>query len=211
MKPPSGDRLFVERTLALIKPDAIHKAEEIQDIILRSGFTILQKRRVQLSPEQCSDFYADQYGKLSFPSLTAFMSSGPVVALTLARDNAIAHWKSIIGPANITKAREAQPDCLRAIYGTSDLKNALHGSESFHAAVKEIKFMFPNTVIETYPSKEETEEYLNTCVNPVLVRGLTELCKKKPLEPRVWLADWLLRNNPNQPRICEGVIEEGEG
>ncbi|TMS17272.1 Nucleoside diphosphate kinase-like protein 5 [Larimichthys crocea] len=82
MDQTSYPRIYVERTLAVIKPDAIHKAEEIEDIILKSGFTILQKRKLQLSPEQCSDFYADQYGKLFFPSLTAFMSSGPIIAAT---------------------------------------------------------------------------------------------------------------------------------
>lgn len=64
---------------------------------------------MQLSPEQCSDFYADQYGKLFFPSLTAFMSSGPIIAMSLARHNAIAHWRSILGPVNSTKARETHP------------------------------------------------------------------------------------------------------
>ncbi|XP_053179784.1 nucleoside diphosphate kinase homolog 5 [Scomber japonicus] len=204
-------RIYVERTLALIKPDAIHKSEDIEDTILKSGFTIIQKRKLQLSPEQCSDFYSDQYGKLFFPSLTAFMSSGPIIALTLARDNAIAHWKSIIGPVNSSKAKETHPECLRAKYGTSDLKNALHGSESFHAAEREIKFMFPNSVIEPFPTREATEEYLSRCVNPTLLRGLTELCKHKPLNPCIWLADWLIKHNPNMPQIWEGtIVEEAE-
>ncbi|XP_074503651.1 nucleoside diphosphate kinase homolog 5 [Sebastes fasciatus] len=201
-------RIFVDKTLALIKPDTIHKAEEIEDIILKSGFIILQKRMLQLSPEQCSDFYADQYGKLFFPSLTAFMSSGPVVAMTLARENAIAHWKSIIGPVNNTKAKETHPECLRAKYGTSDLRNALHGSDSFPAAEWEIKFMFPNSVNEPFPSKDATKEYLSRHVNPTLLRGLTELCKHKPLNPGIWLADWLINNNPNKPRLSDGAIVE---
>ncbi|KAF1384598.1 hypothetical protein PFLUV_G00121860 [Perca fluviatilis] len=211
MDQASYPRIYVERTLALIKPDAIHKAEEIEDVVLKSGFIILQRRKLQLSPEQCSDFYADQYGKLFFPSLTAFMSSGPIIAMTLARDNAIAHWKSIIGPVNSTKARETHPGCLRAKYGTSDLKNALHGSESFHAAEREIKFMFPNSVIEPFPSREATAEYLSRYVNPTLLRGLTELCKYKPHNPCIWLADWLINNNPNQPQICDGsILEEAQ-
>uniref|UniRef100_A0A671VE44 Nucleoside diphosphate kinase B n=1 Tax=Sparus aurata TaxID=8175 RepID=A0A671VE44_SPAAU len=208
MDQPTHYRIYVERTLALIKPDAIHKAEEIEDVILKSGFIILQKRRLQLSPEQCSDFYSDQYGKLFFPSLTAFMSSGPIIAITLARDNAIGHWKSLIGPVNSIKARETHPD-LRAKYGTSDLKNALHGSDSFHAAEREIKFMFPNTVIEPFPSREATEEYLSRYVNPTLLQGLIELCKQKPRNPCIWLADWLIKNNPNMPQICDGAIVEG--
>ncbi|XP_054648074.1 nucleoside diphosphate kinase homolog 5-like [Dunckerocampus dactyliophorus] len=198
-------RVYVERTLAIIKPDAIHKSEEIEDIILTSGFTILQKRKLQLSPEQCSDFYIEHHGRLNFPRLTAYMSSGPILALTLARDNAIALWKSIIGPA---KAAEIHPDCLRAKYGTSELQNALHGSDSFHEAEREIKFMFPSTL--TVPTKEETEEYLSKYVNQTLLQGLTELCKHKPFNPCVWLADWLLKNNPNKPQICDGALVKEE-
>ncbi|XP_024918832.1 nucleoside diphosphate kinase homolog 5 [Cynoglossus semilaevis] len=197
-------RIFVERTLAIIKPDAVHKSEEIEDVIFRSGFTVLQKRKVQLSPEQCSDFYADQYGKTFFPNLTAFMSSGPIIAMTLGCYNAVAHWKSLMGPVSITKAREIYPECLRAKYGTSDLKNALHGSESLYAAEREIKFMFPNSVIEPSFSKESTDEYLSKYVNPTLLRGLTELCKHKPENPCVWLAEWLMKNCPNNPEVCDG-------
>ncbi|CAB1325216.1 unnamed protein product [Coregonus sp. 'balchen'] len=184
-------RIYVERTLALIKPDAIHQAEEIEDIILRSGFTILQKRKLQLSPERCSDFYAEQYGKLFFPSLTAFMSSGPIIALALARDQAIAHWKTIIGP-----------------YGTSDLRNAVHGSDSFSSAEREIKFMFPNSVIEPIPMGEAAKDYLGRFVSPTLLSGLTELCKQKPVDPFTWLAGWLVRNNPNKPKIFDGATGE---
>ncbi|XP_061758068.1 nucleoside diphosphate kinase homolog 5 [Nerophis ophidion] len=198
-------RIYVERTLAIIKPDAVHKSQEIEDIILTSGFTILQKRKLQLSPEQCSDFYIDQHGKLTFDRLTAYMSSGPIMALTLARDNAITLWKSIIGPL---KAPESHPECLRAKYGTSELQNALHGSDSFHVAEREIKFMFPNTL--TVPTREETEEYLSRYVNQTLLQGLTELCKHKPLNPCVWLADWLIKNNPNKPQISDVAIVEEE-
>ncbi|XP_004073370.1 nucleoside diphosphate kinase homolog 5 isoform X1 [Oryzias latipes] len=195
-----GDQIRVERTLAIIKPDIYEKAEKIEGFILQSGLTILQKRRLQLSQEQCSDFYSDCSGKPFFPSLMAYMSSGPIVAMVLACEDAVTRWKSIIGPASITNAKESQPECLRAKYGTSDLKNALHGSESFQEAVREIKFMFPNSFIEPSPSKHETKEYLSRCLKPVLLRGLTELCKEKPLNPVIWLADWLLQNNPNQPQ-----------
>lgn len=71
---------------------------------------LLQKRRMLLSPEQCSDFYEDRYGDPTFPTLTAFMSSGPTIALALARSNAVAHWNSIIGPANSIKAKETHPE-----------------------------------------------------------------------------------------------------
>ncbi|XP_028271270.1 nucleoside diphosphate kinase homolog 5 [Parambassis ranga] len=210
MEQTFSPRIYVETTLAIIKPDAFQKAEEIEDIILKSGFIIPQKRILQLSPEQCSDFYADHYGKVFFTSLTDFMSSGPIVAMTLARDNAIDHWKSIIGPVNSTKARESHPECLRAKYGTSHLKNAVHGSETFYAAVKEIKFMFPDSVIEPFPSREANEDYLRRHVNPVLLHGLTELCKNKPLDPCIWFADWLLKNDPSEPQIGDPITVEEE-
>ncbi|XP_068182286.1 nucleoside diphosphate kinase homolog 5 [Antennarius striatus] len=199
--------IYVERTLAIIKPDAVPKAEEIEDFILKSGFIILQKRTMQLSPEQCSDFYEDHYGKVSFPRLTAFMSSGPIIAMTLARHNAIAHWKSIMGPQNSKEARQIHPQSLRAKYGTNELKNALHGSETMYDAVREIKFMFPNTVIEPL---EEPKIYLIKYVNPTLLRGLIELCKNKPLSPYIWLAEWLANNNPNTPRISEPLVSEAK-
>uniref|UniRef100_A0A8C6UWP6 Nucleoside diphosphate kinase B n=1 Tax=Neogobius melanostomus TaxID=47308 RepID=A0A8C6UWP6_9GOBI len=206
----SNGRVYVESTLALIKPDAVHNVKEIEDIILHSGFTIVQNRRLKLSKEECGDFYADQNEKPFFSSLTTYMSSGPVHAYTLARENAIAHWKFLMGPASITKARETQPGCIRANYGTSDLLNAVHGSESFVAAEKEIKFIFPNTVIEPLPSREKTEEYLSMHLNPILLLGLTDLCKHKPSDPCIWLANWLMRNNPNQPQICSGITMEVE-
>ncbi|KAG9272276.1 nucleoside diphosphate kinase homolog 5 [Astyanax mexicanus] len=199
-------RLFLERTLALIKPDSVDKAEEIENIILQSGFTILQKKRLQLSPEQCSDFYAEHYGKLFFPSLTAFMSSGPVIALALARHQAISTWKDLMGPANSSKAKDTHPDCLRARYGTSDLRNAVHGSETFSAAERELRFMFPNSVIEPIPLGEAAKDYLSRYINPTLLIGLTELCKRKPADPFAWLADWLMNNNPNKPTVCDGTI-----
>ncbi|XP_016130251.1 nucleoside diphosphate kinase homolog 5-like [Sinocyclocheilus grahami] len=201
-------RIFVERTLALIKPDAIHKTDEIEDVILQSGFTILQKRRLQLSPEQCSDFYSEHYGKLHFPHLTAFMSSGPVVALALAQHQAIATWKAIMGPVSSIKARETHPDCLRARFGTCDLQNAVHGSESFSAAEREIRFMFPNSVIEPIPMGDAAKDYLSRYVSPTLLTGLTELSKKKPLDPFTWLADWLMKNNHNKPKISDVTVVE---
>ncbi|XP_011449580.1 nucleoside diphosphate kinase homolog 5-like [Crassostrea angulata] len=201
-------QIYVERTLAIVKPDAIHKSEEIEDIILRSGFAILQKRRVHLTPEQASDFYAEHYGKMFFPSLVAYMSSGPVLAIVIARDQAISYWRELIGPTNALKARQTHPDCLRAVYGTDDQRNALHGSDSFSSSEKEIRFFFPDSVIEPVPVGQAAKDYLAKSVNPCLLKGLTELCKQKPIDPVIWLADWLLENNPNKPKVRQMVVQE---
>jgi nucleoside diphosphate kinase len=192
--------IYVERTLAMVKPDAVHKADEIEDIIIRNGFTILQKRRVQLSPEQASEFYQEHFGKMFFQSLVTYVSSGPVVALVLAGENAISHWRDLIGPTNALKAKQVAPTSLRAIYGTDDQRNALHGSDGLVSAEREIRFFFPDAVFEPV-NADAVRDYLAKSVNPTLIRGLTELCKAKPKDPVIWLADWLLANNPNKPHV----------
>ncbi|CAD5120997.1 DgyrCDS9541 [Dimorphilus gyrociliatus] len=200
--------IYVERTLAIIKPDATEKEEEIKDIVLRSGFTILQRRKVHLTPEQASEFYAEHYGKLFFPSLIAYMSSGPIVAVALSKDKAISHWRQLLGPTSTFKARDTNPDSLRAIYGTDDQRNALHGSDSYSNAEREIRFFFPDSVVEPVPVGQAARDYLKRQVNPTLLKGLTELCKNKPQDPVIWLADWLLENNPNKPSIKDPIIQE---
>ena len=201
-------QIFVERTLAIIKPDAVNKSSEIEEIILRAGFTVLQKRRVHLTPEQASDFYAEHYGKMFFPSLVAFMSSGPIVVYSLGREHAIQHWRKLIGNMKPKIAKDLQPDSIRAIYGTDDTRNAVHGSDSFTSAEREIRFMFPESTIEPIPAGQYAKDYLSKNVNPVLLKGLTELCKNKPADPITWLADWLLENNPNKPNVDEPLILE---
>ncbi|PIK61874.1 putative nucleoside diphosphate kinase-like 5 [Apostichopus japonicus] len=212
MQPP---QIYVERTLAMVKPDAIHKAENIEEIILRSGFTILSKRRIHLTPEQASDFYAEHYGKMFFPSLVAYMSSGPIIVMVLAKENAIPYWRELCGPTNSMKARETHPDSLlchvqyQALYGVDDQRNAVHGSDGIVNAEREIRFMFNDSIVEPIPVKQAAKDYLERAVNITLLAGLTELCKKKPEDPVKWLADWLIANNPNKPTINDNYkVEE---
>ncbi|CAN2390435.1 UTP biosynthetic process, partial [Pristimantis euphronides] len=178
-------RIHVERTVALIKPDVLHKAEEIEDIILCSRFRIVQKMKVHLSPKKCSDFYADQYGKMLFPSLTAYMSSGPIIALELARHDAINFWRQVMGPSNSLTAKKTHPESIRAIYGTDYLRNAVHGSDCFTSAEREIRFIFPKASIEPMPTEQAAVDYLDRFVNPTLLSGLINLSKQKPADPYV--------------------------
>jgi nucleoside diphosphate kinase homolog 5 len=193
--------IHVERTLAIIKPDAAYKSEEIEDIILRNGFTILQSRRIHLSPEQCSEFYNEHSSKIFFPSLVAFMSSGPIIAIELAKINAIQSWRDLIGPTNSEKAREIQPDSIRAIYGTDGQCNAVHGSDSEASAEREIRFFFNKSIVEPIPTENAAKDYLQHKLNPTLLKALTQLCKEKPDDPHSWLADYLLTNNPFKPLV----------
>ncbi len=201
---------MVQRTLAIIKPDAIYKAEEIEDIILRTGFTILQKRWIHLSPEQCSEFYSDHSSKIFFPSLVAFMSSGPVVVMELAKANAIKAWRELIGPTNSKKARELHIDCIRAKYGADEQCNAVHGSDSEANAEREISFFFSSSVIEPIATSQMAKDYLENKLNSTLLKALTELCKQKPTDPLTWLADYLVCNNPYKPLIYQNKINISE-
>ena len=75
-----------------------------------NSFGTEQKRRVHMTPEQTSDFYAEHYGKMFFPSLVAYMSNGPILAIVLARQSAISYWRQLIGPTNTQKARDQAPE-----------------------------------------------------------------------------------------------------
>ncbi|XP_033110041.1 nucleoside diphosphate kinase homolog 5-like isoform X2 [Anneissia japonica] len=164
----------------------------------------MMKRRAHLTPEQTSDFYAEHYGKMFFPSLVAYMSSGPIIAMVLAKENAVNYWRELIGPTNCFRARETHPDSIRALYGTDDQRNAVHGSDQY-GAEREIRFMFPESIVEPIPSGQAAKDYLAKLVNPTLLRGLTNLCKQKPGDPITWLADWLIQNNPNKPCVNDKV------
>ena len=193
--------IYVQRTLAIIKPDATHKADEIEDIVLRTGFTILEKRWIRLSPEQCSEFYSDHSSKIFFPSLVAFMSRAPIVVMELAKENAIQTWRDLIGPTNSKKARETNPDTIRARYGTDEQCNAVHGSDSIANAEREIRFFFSRSITEPIPHDQAAKDYLEHKLNGTLLKGLTHLCKEKPSDPITWFADWLISNNPYKPLV----------
>jgi nucleoside-diphosphate kinase len=177
----------VQKTLAIIKPDAIDRAEEIIEDIKQHKFAIVQQRCIRLSPEQAADFYAEHYGKMFFPSLVAFMSSREIMVLVLAKPDAISSWRDLIGQTDARRAKEEQPNCLRAKYGHDNTKNGLHGSDSVYSAEREIKFMFIDRcgVLEPVKRSDNMRDYLEKNINPTLIKGLTELSKQKPEDPLV--------------------------
>jgi len=121
----------------------------------------------------------------------------------LARAHAIRGWSQLIGPASTYRARSAYPHCLRARYGTDEQRNALHGSDSESSAQREIRFFFPDAVVEPIADGQTAQDYLARAVNPTLLKGLTALCKHKPEDPAKWLSDWLLNNNPYKAGVRE--------
>ncbi|XP_046902971.1 thioredoxin domain-containing protein 6 [Hypomesus transpacificus] len=135
----------VERTLALIRPDAARESrDEILSRIHEAGFEVALQREVMLSEEQVRQFYSQHVDQDYFPALLKNMTSGPVLALALVRTGAVNHWRSLLGPQDVSRAKEEKPDCLRAQFAVdSEPLNQLHGSGSKEEAQQELSFFFP--------------------------------------------------------------------
>eukprot|EP01026_Neomeris_dumetosa_P073356 TRINITY_DN7539_c0_g1_i1.p3 TRINITY_DN7539_c0_g1~~TRINITY_DN7539_c0_g1_i1.p3 ORF type:complete len:233 (+),score=29.42 TRINITY_DN7539_c0_g1_i1:25-699(+) len=201
----------LQNTLALIKPDAVSagKAKDIKHLLELQGFTIIAQQYLQLTPQRASEFYEEHNEKPFFQKLVDFMSSGPIYALVLCKQNAIADWRAFMGPTNSIKAKEEAPRTLRALFGTDGTFNACHGSDSEQSAIREIRFFFPQLRLEPtqvdYTEQEQMKKFVQKQLQPTLLNGLTQLAKEKPssdpYEAILWLANWLLNNNPNKPRI----------
>lgn len=180
--------LPVGHTLALVKPRAAAAklAPSIKEFILLHGFSILRSVRTTLTRPQAEMFYAVHASQPWYEALIEYMTSGPIEAYVLGRRGAVPAWRACV-------------DALRSKYALDATRNAVHGSDSASNARKEIKLFFPDMAIRV-PSPEEGARFLEAAVTPVLLKGLTALSKAKPEEPMVWLAHWLLANNPNKPK-----------
>ena len=131
----------MERTLAIIKPDAV-AAGHVGAIVQRiesEGLRVRAMRLVRLSRPDAEGFYAVHRDRPFFPSLTAFMSSGPAVVIALEADNAIRRWRDIMGATDPAKAPEGS---LRRQFGTSIERNATHGSDAPETAAYELGYFF---------------------------------------------------------------------
>lgn len=132
----------MERTLAIIKPDAVaaRNAGRIIERIEDSGFTIRAMRLVNLSSRGAEGFYAVHRDRPFFSSLTTFMSSGPAVVLALEAPDAIKKWRTLMGATDPAKA---DANTLRKDFGASIENNATHGSDAPDTAAYEIGYFFP--------------------------------------------------------------------
>ncbi|PJZ66730.1 nucleoside-diphosphate kinase [Leptospira wolffii] len=129
------------RTFIMIKPDGV-KNKHVGDILQRiekEGFKILGLKYLKLSLEDAKQFYKVHAARPFYNDLCGYMSSGPIVAAALERDNAVQHWRDIIGA---TDPKEAAAGTIRALFAESKEANAVHGSDSDDNAALEISFFF---------------------------------------------------------------------
>lgn len=130
-----------ERTISIIKPDAVAKnvIGQIYDRFEKVGLQVVAAKMMQLSDEQAKAFYAVHAERPFYNDLVAFMTSGPVMVQVLEGDNAIAKNREVMGATN---PAEATPGTIRADFASSIDENAVHGSDAPETAAEEIKFFF---------------------------------------------------------------------
>ncbi|MBS1933672.1 MAG: nucleoside-diphosphate kinase [Bacteroidetes bacterium] len=129
------------RTFTMIKPDAFSKGHSgaIIDQIIKGGFKVIALKMLKLSPEKAGEFYAIHKARPFFGELVEFMSSGPIIAAILEKENAVADFRKLIGATDPAKADEGT---IRKLYAASVGENAIHGSDSDENAKIESDFFF---------------------------------------------------------------------
>lgn len=133
--------MAVERTLSIIKPDAVAKnvIGEIYSRFEKNGLSIAAAKMLHLSTEQAEGFYAEHKGRQFFPALIEFMTSGPVTVQVLEGENAVTKNRELMGATN---PKEADAGTIRADFAESIDANAVHGSDSPESAAREIAYFF---------------------------------------------------------------------
>ena len=131
----------LERTLAIIKPDATSRGltGDILSRIHRAGFSIVAIKSLRLTQSEADGFYAVHRGKGFFAELTTFMSSGKIVVIALEAEGAIARWRQTMGATDPAKAA---PGSIRRDLGASIQNNCTHGSDAPETAAFEISYFF---------------------------------------------------------------------
>lgn len=136
----------MERTLAIIKPDAVKKnvIGEIIAMITKAGFKILGLKMLKITPQQAGKFYEVHKERPFYQELIDYMISGPIVTIALEKENAIEDYRKLIGS---TDPQQAEEGTVRKLYGESKSFNAVHGSDSVENGLKEIAFFFSESEI----------------------------------------------------------------
>ena len=133
--------MAIQQTFAIIKPDAVASGHtgQIISMIEKAGFRIRGVKMLRISRQQAEGFYEVHRGKPFFAGLVTFMTEGPVIMMVLQRDEAIKHWRELMGATNPEKAAEGT---IRKKFAKNIERNAVHGSDATETAAVEIPFFF---------------------------------------------------------------------
>eukprot|EP00928_Gymnodinium_smaydae_P064857 TRINITY_DN480_c1_g1_i2.p1 TRINITY_DN480_c1_g1~~TRINITY_DN480_c1_g1_i2.p1 ORF type:complete len:1698 (+),score=471.60 TRINITY_DN480_c1_g1_i2:89-5182(+) len=228
-----ADTLTLQRTVFIVKPDAMPHLADLRAEVLERGFTVLREMETELTEERAQKLYEEHKDQPFYASLTKEASSGPCVVAVLCRVDAVSVLQQLMGPANVADAKQERPRSLRARFGKDGLRNAVHGSSSVLAAAREVRFFFPEMGADPAPGDDEVKDFLfrksaapsselrdlssddNAANDPalqqLLSQGLVSLCQEKPkgLQAVRWLARWLTENNPGRKQEAEAALAVG--
>lgn len=144
---------MIEKTLALFKPDVAEQNLELEllNAIYEDGFSIIEHKQCSPSKELLETHYQNIKDKVFFPAVLEYMTSGPITALVLEKENAISDWRELMGATNPAFADE---NTIRGHYGDhkqtgATIKNLVHGSDSLENANREIELWFPKKDVES--------------------------------------------------------------
>ena len=131
----------IEQTLSIIKPDAVERNldEKIKSVFIKEGFKIIKEKKIKLEKDDAEKFYKVHETKPFYKDLCDYLSSGPIIAMVLEKEDAISSNRRIMGATNPKNAEEGT---IRKQFGISIDKNSVHGSDSVENAKKEINFFF---------------------------------------------------------------------
>ena len=131
----------IEQTLSIIKPDAVERNldNEIKQMFLKNEFNIIKEKKIQIEKSEAEKFYKVHETKPFYNDLCSYLSSGPIIAMILEKENAVADNRKLMGATNPGDAEEGT---IRKKYGISIDKNSVHGSDSVENAKIEIDFFF---------------------------------------------------------------------
>ena len=131
----------MEQTLSIIKPDAVERnlENEIKEVFKNNGFSILKEKKIQIEKVEAEKFYKVHETKPFYNDLCNYLSSGPIVAMVLEKENAVLGNRELMGATN---PKDAKDGTIRKKYGISIDKNSIHGSDSVENAKIEIDFFF---------------------------------------------------------------------
>ena len=130
-----------EQTLSIIKPDAVERNldNEIKQMFIKNGFNIFKEKKIQIEKSEAEKFYKVHETKPFYNDLCSYLSSGPIIAMILEKENAVADNRKLMGATN---PKDAEVGTIRKKYGISIDKNSVHGSDSIENAKIEIDFFF---------------------------------------------------------------------
>ena len=130
-----------EQTLSIIKPDAVERNldNEIKQMFIKNGFNIFKEKKIQIEKSEAEKFYKVHETKPFYNDLCSYLSSGPIIAMILEKENAVADNRKLMGATN---PKDAEEGTIRKKYGISIDKNSVHGSDSVENAKIEIEFFF---------------------------------------------------------------------